>query len=43
MRASVSDRQAKIDIIEKWKQSGLSQKEFLSAAAYSGSCVFLLA
>ena len=28
MGVSVIDRQAKIDIIEKWKQSGLSQKEF---------------
>jgi len=28
MRASAIGRQAKIDIIEKWKQSGLSQKEF---------------
>ncbi len=28
MGVSGTDRQAKIDIIEKWKQSGLSQKEF---------------
>ncbi len=28
MRLSATDRQAKIDIIKKWKQSGLSQKEF---------------
>jgi len=28
MRLPVTDRQSKIDIIERWKQSGLSQKEF---------------
>lgn len=28
MRLTGSDRQAKFDIIEKWKQSGLSQKKF---------------
>ena len=28
MGLTITDRQAKIDIIEKWKQSGQSQKEF---------------
>ncbi len=28
MRLTGYDRQAKFDIIEKWKQSGLSQQEF---------------
>lgn len=28
MRLSNTDRQAKIDIIEKWMESGLSQKDF---------------